>query len=98
MDVDDMKISQVDPEVVTSMINKLESKFGKMTIKRGKEHTFLGMHIRYTEKGTAVMHHDERLFTRSDNGVRTRRQETGSHTGKEGLVRSGCARAYTQEG
>jgi hypothetical protein len=50
-----MKISYVVPDVVTSNIDKLESKFGKMNVKRGKEHIFLGMHVRYTEKGTAVI-------------------------------------------
>ncbi len=53
--VDDMKISYVDPDVVTYIMDKLESKFGKMNVKRGKEHIFLGMHVRYTEKGTAVI-------------------------------------------
>ena len=53
--VDDMKISHVDPEVVTDIINKIESKFDKMTVMRGKEHVFLGMKIRYTDEGTAVI-------------------------------------------
>jgi hypothetical protein len=47
--VDDMKISHVNPCVVTDIINKLEVKFGKMTVTRGKEHMFLGMKIKYTE-------------------------------------------------
>ena len=50
-----MKISHVDPEVVTDIINKIESKFDKMTVMRGKEHVFLGMKIRYTDEGTAVI-------------------------------------------
>jgi Reverse transcriptase (RNA-dependent DNA polymerase) len=53
--VDDMKISHVDPEVVTSIINTLENHFEKMTVTRGKEHVFLGMNIRYTEERTAVV-------------------------------------------
>ena len=53
--VDDMKISHVDPAVVTSIIDKLEKRFDKMTVTRGKEHVFLGMNIRYTEKRTAVV-------------------------------------------
>ena len=53
--VDDTKISHADPEEVTSMIAKLEARFGKMTVTRGTEHTFLGMKIRYTGKGTAVV-------------------------------------------
>ena len=53
--VDDTKISHVDPNVVTSTIDLIEKKFGKMTVTRGKEHSFLGMKIRYTEESTAVI-------------------------------------------
>ena len=51
--VDDTKISHVDPEVVTSVIEQIEERFGKMTVKRGPEHVFLGMKIVYTKNGTA---------------------------------------------
>ena len=37
------------------IINKLEEHFGKMTLTRGKEHVFLGMHIKYTDMGTVVV-------------------------------------------
>ena len=53
--VDDTKISHVDPAVVTSIIDRIEGKFGKMTVTRGREHTFLGMKIRYTKERTAVV-------------------------------------------
>ncbi|KAI2510045.1 Reverse transcriptase (RNA-dependent DNA polymerase) [Fragilaria crotonensis] len=53
--VDDAKISHVDPDVVTSIIDRLEARFDKMTVTRGLEHSFLGMKIRYTGKGTAVI-------------------------------------------
>ena len=53
--VDDTKISHVDPAVVTSTIQKIEAKFGKMTVRRGAEHVFLRIHIRYTGKGTAMI-------------------------------------------
>ncbi|KAI2502818.1 Reverse transcriptase (RNA-dependent DNA polymerase) [Fragilaria crotonensis] len=53
--VDDMKISHVDPAVVTSIIDRLEARFDKMTVTRGLKHSFLGMKIRYTGKGTAVI-------------------------------------------
>jgi hypothetical protein len=53
--VDDTKISHADPNVVTSIIEKIEATFGKMTVKRGSEHVFLGMLIKYTGKGTAVI-------------------------------------------
>jgi Reverse transcriptase (RNA-dependent DNA polymerase) len=53
--VDDTKISHVDPKVVSEVIEGLEGHFGKMTVTRGREHVFLGMNIRYTGKGTAVI-------------------------------------------
>ncbi len=51
--VDDNKISHVDPKVVTGVIEKIEERFGEMTVTRGKEHVFLGMHITYLDNGTA---------------------------------------------
>jgi hypothetical protein len=52
--VDDTKITHEDPNVVTSVIEKLESLFGKMSVTRGDEHVFLGMKITYNrEKRTA---------------------------------------------
>jgi hypothetical protein len=48
--VDDNKISHVDDKVVTGIIEKIENRFGKMTVTRGKKHVFLGMHITF--------HHD----------------------------------------
>jgi hypothetical protein len=53
--VDDTKISHVNPDVVTRIIEQIEGRFGKMTVTRGMEHVFLGMHIRYTGNGTAVI-------------------------------------------
>jgi hypothetical protein len=41
--VDDNKISHINPDVVSSIIQKIEERFGKMTVTRGKQHTFLGM-------------------------------------------------------
>jgi hypothetical protein len=35
----------VDDTVVTNIIEKIEAKFGKMTVTRGKHHVFLGMDI-----------------------------------------------------
>jgi hypothetical protein len=51
--VDDTKISHVDATVVTHVIGKIEKRFGKMTVTRGKEHVFLGMNISFHENGTA---------------------------------------------
>ena len=53
--VDDTKVSHVDPKVVTSIINQLEDRFDKMTVTRGLEHMFLGMKIRYTGTGKAII-------------------------------------------
>ena len=49
----DNKISHIDPKVVTSIIEKIEERFGKMTVTHGKEHIFLGMKITYHKNGTA---------------------------------------------
>jgi hypothetical protein len=51
--VDDTKISHVNPNVVTRIIDTLEGHFGKMTVTRGREHVFLGMNIVYTDEHTA---------------------------------------------
>jgi hypothetical protein len=53
--VDDNKISHVDPEVVSSIILEIEKHFGKMTVTRGKEHTFLGMKIVFNENRTVTI-------------------------------------------
>jgi hypothetical protein len=53
--VDDTKISHVDPEVVKRVIEKIEERFGKMTVVRGKEHVFLGMKIRYNDNRTVTI-------------------------------------------
>jgi hypothetical protein len=47
--VDDTKISHVNPNVVSIIIGKIEAVFDRMTVTRGKEHTFLGMHVRFLE-------------------------------------------------
>ena len=51
--VDDTKISHVNSDVVTRIIDILEGHFGKMTVTRGKENVFLGMNIVYTQERTA---------------------------------------------
>jgi hypothetical protein len=51
--VDDTKISHADGKVVTSVIEKIEAKFGKMTVTRGKDHVFLGMNVIFHDDGTA---------------------------------------------
>jgi hypothetical protein len=38
--LDDTKISQEDPKVVTAIIEAIEAKFDKMAVRRGREHVF----------------------------------------------------------
>ena len=57
--VDDLKISHVDPDVVTEVINKLNDKYGKLqelVATRGKIHDFLGMTLDYTNPGKVKVH------------------------------------------
>jgi hypothetical protein len=52
--VDDLKISHVDSKVNDTIIDLLETEFGKeapLTITRGRVHDYLGMTLDYTEKG-----------------------------------------------
>ena len=56
--VDDNKISHQNPRVVSDIIEQIEKCFGKMTVTRGQEHDFLGMHIvfdRSSGKATITM-------------------------------------------
>ena len=50
--IDDSKISHVNPKVVDWVIMKLEERFGKIKVKRGKLHTFVGMDIEMKENKT----------------------------------------------
>ena len=52
--VDNLKISQVSSDVVTSVIKMVESEFGKeapLTVTRGKVYIYLGMTIDYSTDG-----------------------------------------------
>ena len=49
--VDDVKISHQDPKVVDELIALLEKQFRKMTVTRGKRHTYLGMNINFNDDG-----------------------------------------------
>jgi hypothetical protein len=40
--IDDNKISHIDPAVVSDIIEKIEERFGKMTVMRGRNHVFWG--------------------------------------------------------
>jgi hypothetical protein len=52
--VDDNKISHVNPKVVDEIIEKIESKFGKMSQTRGEAHDFLGMNITFKDKKVKI--------------------------------------------
>ena len=47
--VDDLKISHVNPNVVTNIIKTLSEKYGKLQINRGKLHDYLGMQLDFTQ-------------------------------------------------
>ena len=52
--VDDLKVSHVNPDMVTSFLTQLNNVFGKnanITVTRGKVHDYLGMTLDYTKKG-----------------------------------------------
>jgi hypothetical protein len=53
--VDDNKISHANPAVVSSIIEKIEERFGKMTVTRGKQHTFLGMNFTFNDNETVTI-------------------------------------------
>jgi hypothetical protein len=49
--VDDLKMSHMEYDEVTSMINWLEGIYGDMKVSLGKKQYYLGMTIAYTKKG-----------------------------------------------
>ena len=51
--VDDLKVSHVDSRVVSGVIEEIEARYGKMVVKRGAKHTYVGMDIEYTGAGDA---------------------------------------------
>jgi hypothetical protein len=56
--VDDLKISHVDPKVVSSVLEQLEEEFGKeapLTITRGKIHDYLGMTLDFSTIGKIMV-------------------------------------------
>ena len=54
--VDDLKISHVDPDVVTDMIKTTDKEFGQeapIMVKRGKVHDYFGMTLDFSTEGKA---------------------------------------------
>jgi hypothetical protein len=59
--IDDDKMSHADPKVNTEVIVRIEERFGKMTVTRGKKHVFLGMEIEFLANGAASADMSEHL-------------------------------------
>jgi Reverse transcriptase (RNA-dependent DNA polymerase) len=60
--VDDLKISHVDPQVVTDIINLVKKEFAKeapLTETRGKIHDYLGMTLDFSSPGEAKIRMDD---------------------------------------
>ena len=47
--VDDLKISHVNPTVVTEVLKNLEKVYGKLSVTRGKIHNYLGMVLDFSD-------------------------------------------------
>ena len=55
--VDDLKISHVDPSVVTELLNEINNEYGKispLTVTRGKRHDYLGMTLDFSVPGNVT--------------------------------------------
>ncbi len=50
--VDDNKVSHKDENVITDVINAISKHFGDLKISRGREHSFLGMNVKYNDNST----------------------------------------------
>ena len=59
--VEDLKISCVDTNEVTKMIQWLESEYGEMHGSRGKRHDYLGMWLNYSIPGEVHISMEEYL-------------------------------------
>ena len=56
--VDDLKISHKDPSVVNDVINNINAVYGEIqeiTVKRGKQHDYLGMDVNLQTKGKVII-------------------------------------------
>ena len=57
--VDDLKVSHVDQGVVDEIVQKINDKFGGLSVTKGKHHTYLGMGITYNEDQTVSISMNE---------------------------------------
>ena len=53
--VDDIKVSHTDKNVVTDFLEKLQKRFGKLKVSRGKEHKYLGMDMKFRDDGVLTI-------------------------------------------
>ena len=53
--VDDSKMSYADRDVVSDVISEIEREFGKMSVTRGRKHTFVGMGIEFNDDRTIIL-------------------------------------------
>ena len=53
--VDDLKITHKDCSVVEEVIKKIEEKFEKMSVNIGVKHTYVGMDLDFSMKGTVII-------------------------------------------
>ena len=60
--VDDNKVSHVDLQVVTDVIDLMKSHFRELTVTRGKKHRFLGMNIEINKDRKIGIEMKEQLF------------------------------------
>lgn len=70
--VDDLKISHVDPEVVTKIIESLDEEYGKvgkMTVRRGKVHDYLGMTLDFSKEKSFLVDMEAYLDTMFDQDL-----------------------------
>ena len=57
--VDHLKVSHVDQGVVYEIVQKINDKFGDLSVTKGEHHTYLGMGITYNEDQTVSISMDE---------------------------------------
>ena len=73
--VDDNKVSHEDPEVVTQVINEIESYWSGLTIYRGKKLTFLGMDLEFNDDKSVTISTPEYL----DEAIECFREDVSGH-------------------
>ncbi len=68
--VNDLKISHIDPKVVDHIIEQRNKRYGKeapMTVTRGKTHDYLGMTIDFSKEGKVIINMGDYVESVIDN-------------------------------